>query len=381
MPAKIRLICLGLIVFGLSLFWLNRIKPIRQIIASNMAYPGLIAMSIDNYLDHQVQLQPYHPYEVFGWATNPAIVDPAPPFKYLNYQRAVENLRDATEVGDKTLVFSSWQTLDMVLSGSDPNYLYTADDLASFGINMLAYNAEGLMTPQEELDNILNPDPTQNAVVKFINIANIYNFSVIWGSYRNLADQLSDDLWLMFINSGLDSTGLQEQKFIETACAQERIIAVSNTVNRLQNLAGANPLEITVQIMPSRCIIGNEYALSNCPQENIDPADQFQHCDVFVEGISSQIQSLAIWASDSTDSANLVPLVTRLRLSQPDPSPSPNYLPGDVNHDYMIDSADIGLALRNYATDLISHPLTGYFDAEVDNYINAVDFAWIVRDW
>ena len=63
----------------------------------------------------------------------------------------------------------------------------------------------------------------------------------------------------------------------------------------------------------------------------------------------------------------------------PGVSPSPAFLAGDVNHDGLVNQTDALMIVSNYARPTSS--LTGYFDAQLDNKVNAFDFAWIKGQW
>lgn len=272
--------------------------PIVPTPTPSAGYPGPIMISASNYQSFRGELLPYRPFMVYAWATNPSIG---------LYDGEIARLAEINDAGvEEIMMFSSWRTLEEKLS--QPGH---ADYLHSIGVTKMGYNSEGGMTPQDEMNNLGSTSPATNSVVQFVNIAKTYGFEVVWGPIRRTADTVPDAAVRIMFEADLDEIGLQEQRFIEAACVNERVAAVNSTVNRYQGQAGAHPFQVTVQIMPSRCVVGDNYARQNCPAENITYA--YQHCGQFVDEIEPIIDSLAMWASGSSDRAQLVNFIRSLR--------------------------------------------------------------------
>ncbi len=148
-------------------------------------------------------------------------------------------------------------------------------------------------------------------MARFAAIAEEHEFQVIWGPIRVTADAVSDAAITTMFAAGLDGVGLQEQQFIENACVPARADAVAQTASRYREIASSvgSSAHVNVQIMPSRCLLGDDYAAAHCGAEI---QSDFDHCAAFAGEILDDIDSLAIWASGPDDRAGLAPLVAAL---------------------------------------------------------------------
>jgi hypothetical protein len=261
--------------------------------------PILIAAS--NYAYYRDQLLDHRPFMVYAWATNPALSNPN---QYDSELSILESIDD--EGVEEYIMFSSYQTLEEKLS--QPGHV---DYLRSIGLDGFGFNSEGFMTPAEEMNSLNSADPQQNAVARFAAIAEEHDFPVIWGPIRVTADAVDDPAIGTMFGAGLDGVGLQEQQFIENACVPARADAVAQTSARYRDIAsnlGASA-HVNVQLMPSRCLLGDDYAASHCGSTI---QSDFDHCADFTAEILDEVDSLAIWASGPDDRAGLVPLVAAL---------------------------------------------------------------------
>jgi hypothetical protein len=261
--------------------------------------PILIAAS--NYAYYRDQLLEYRPFMVYAWATNPALSNPN------QYESELSILESIDDDGvEEYIMFSSYQTLQEKLA--QPGHV---DYLRSIGVTGFGFNSEGFMTPAAEMDSLNSADPQTNAVARFAAIAEEHDFQVIWGPIRVTADAVGDPAIGAMFGAGVDGVGLQEQQFIENACVPARAEAVAETATRYREIAAnqGTSAHVNVQIMPSRCLLGDDYAAAQCGT-NIQ--SDFDHCADFVGEILDDVDSLAIWASGPDDRAGLVPLIAAL---------------------------------------------------------------------
>jgi len=261
--------------------------------------PIMIAAS--NYAYYRDQLLAYRPFMVYAWATDPALSNPN------QYDNELDILASIDDDGvEEYIMFSSYQTLEQKLA--QPGH---ADYLRSIGVTGLGFNSEGFMTPAEEMNSLDSADPQTNAVARFAAIAEENGFTVLWGPIRATADAVGDPAIGAMFGAGLDGVGLQEQRYIESACVPARANAVAQTAARYRQIASGAGVSahVNVQIMPSRCLTGDNYAASQCG--TTIQAD-FDHCADFVGEILDDADSLAIWASGPDDRADLVPLIAAL---------------------------------------------------------------------
>jgi len=249
-----------------------------------------IMFAAGHYLTYAAQLAGLGPFIVYGWAADPSIN---------MYAQQVQVLAQITDPGvTKMLMFSSLKTAQTKLA--DPGH---ASYLKSIGVSALGYNTEGDKTPASEMQDLAQ------AVSQFASLAQGHGLDAIWGPIRATADQTSDAAYSQMIAAGLDGVGLQEQKWIESACVPQRESAVKQISARLKQLAKGQPFQVQVQIMPSRCLNGDSYAQKSCGSSG----PKFHHCQTFGDAIAPAVDSLAIWASSPGDNADLVPLIKALR--------------------------------------------------------------------
>lgn len=164
--------------------------------------------------------------------------------------------------------------------------------LRDLGVTTLTYNPEGAHTPAQEFGHRFDASEA-NPIVQFARLAQEYGFRAVWAPLRTDADRIGDGALMLIYASGLDGLALQEQRFIENACVDTRLDAVEATLRRHEQIAGRS-LELTVQIMSSRCAAGDALMVSCGEGANIY---QYQHCDMFVEGLvdHSMLDVLSIW--------------------------------------------------------------------------------------
>ena len=177
------------------------------------------------------------------------------------------------------------------------------------GVTIIGFNTEGMMTPSDELSATQSTESSRNSVVRFVEIAAAEGFDAIWGPIRNVSESVPDGAIEVMIDAGLLGVGLQEQRFIEASCVEDRVAAVEATAARYRAIAGARPFHVNVQVMPSRCLMGDSYAQSRCGTSG----GRFFHCEDFTHGIEPSIDSHAIWASSPGDVGDLVELVAAMR--------------------------------------------------------------------
>jgi hypothetical protein len=246
--------------------------------AATMQSP--ISISVDNYQAYQAELAPYAPFSVYGWCTDPYLAQ-----RPGNYQAQLDKLAAVSNV-DKAIIFSSLATLQAKIG--DAPYWH------SIGVTRLMYNTEGELTPAAEMATLNSPDPNVNAVALFAAAASGAGFSSSWGPIRNAADGVSDNAIKAMMSEGLGGIGLQEQKFIEIACAADRLNAVKATIIRYRRLAAGRPFTYSVQIMAGRCLSGDTYAKANCSHEKC--TKDYDHCRTFLNAIRPAISEVGIFA-------------------------------------------------------------------------------------
>lgn len=252
------------------------------------AQPVMIAAG--HYVTYRAQLLGLRPLIVYAWAADPALS------MYSKELSTLGSIKD-TQV-TKMVMFSSFKTLSAKLGATGH-----VAQLKQLGVTGLGYNTEGDKTPASEMQNLAG------AVSQFAALAQKHGLQALWGPIRATVDQISDTALTQMINAGLDGVGLQEQKWIEAACPQQRVTAVKATSARLKKLAGGKPFDVQVQIMPSRCINGDAYGKQHCGGSG----KTFAHCVTFSDQIKPAVDSMAIWASGPQDNSQLVPLIKALR--------------------------------------------------------------------
>jgi hypothetical protein len=249
-----------------------------------------IMFAVGHYQKIKGQLVGLGPFIVYGWGADPALG---------MYGQQVQQLAQIHDPGvQKMMMFSSVKTAQAKLSDAG-----NVAQLKGAGVTGLGYNSEGDKTPASELQNL-----TQ-AVVQFAQLAQQHGFQAIWGPIRSTAEKMSNAAYSQMISAGLDGIGLQEQKFIESSCVAQRSGAVKALSARLKPLSSAASFQVQVQIMPSRCLNGDSYAVKQCGTSG----PKFHHCQAFGDQIAPFVDSLAIWASSPSDNAELVPLIHALR--------------------------------------------------------------------
>lgn len=269
-------------------------------------YPIMIAAG--NYTDsaYHAGLMPHRPYIAYAWCSDPALDNP-----WDVYTTEIATLQGIQETQvEKMVMFSSNVTLNEKLS--DPTHVQA---LLAMGVTTIGYNSEGGLTPQGELDNLGSTDPSVNSVARFAAYAASQGFRTIWGPIRVTADNVSDPAISVMFGAGLGGVALQEQQFINHSCVADRAAAVQSTATRYRTLAaqaGAPPIHVTVQVMPSTCLEGDVYAQNNSATCGLLPSTRFAQCDAFVGAIAGDVESIAIWAM-GPDRDDLIELVTVLR--------------------------------------------------------------------
>jgi len=282
--------------------------PDAAVDAAVDAGPFPIMLAAGNYADSQYHagLLPYRPYFVYAWCSDPALSNPGD--VYAQEISTLEGIQD-TQV-EKMVMFSSNVTLNEKLS--DPTHVQA---LLTMGVTTIGYNSEGGLTPQAEMDDLGSTDPGVNSVARFAAFAAARGFRTIWGPIRVTADNVSDAAISVMFDAGLGGVALQEQQFINHSCVADRAAAVQTTATRYRTLAaqaGASPIHVTVQVMPSTCLEGDTYAQNNSATCGTLPSTRFAQCDAFVDAIAADVDSIAIWAM-GTDRDDLIELVTVLR--------------------------------------------------------------------
>ena len=249
-----------------------------------------------NYVQLQDELADLGPFVVYGWASDPA---------FAGYDQQLDLLGqiDADDV-TKIVMLSSWTTLESVLTPDGVAALQAA------GVEGFGYNTEGMMTPPAQMQAL--DDPTDaNPVAIFATLAAAEGFWTVWGPIRFTADAVSDAAISAMIAGGVRGVALQEQQFIESACVPERVAAVEATAERYRALAADPDFEVHVQVMPSRCSNGDDFAVAQCGMSpNHAP---FAHCEASSADIAPTIDAMAIWASAPFDVDDLAPLTATLR--------------------------------------------------------------------
>lgn len=249
-----------------------------------------IMLAAGHYLTYKAQLAGLGPFIVYGWAADPALG---------MYTQQLQVLAQITDPGvTKMLMFSSLATVQSKLA--EPGH---ASYLKSIGVSALGYNTEGDKTPAGEMQSLAQ------SVSQLAALAQSNGLEAIWGPIRATAEQTPDAAYSQMIAAGLDGIGLQEQKWIESACVPQRESAVKQLSARLKQLAQGQTFDVQVQIMPSRCVSGDSYAQQSCGTSG----PKFHHCQAFADKIAPAVDSLAIWASSPADNADLVALIQALR--------------------------------------------------------------------
>jgi len=262
--------------------------PVDAAPPPSTAKPIMIAAG--HYLTYKSQLGGLGPFIVYGWAADPSLG---------MYTQQLQVLAQISDPGvTKMVMFSSLKTAQSKLA--DPSHV---SYLKSIGVGGLGYNTEGDKTPASEMQSLAQ------SVSQLAALAQSHGLDLIWGPIRVTADQTSDAAYGQMITAGLDGVGLQEQKWIESACVPQRGGAVKQLSSRLKQLAQGKAFQVQVQIMPSRCLSGDSYAQASCGSSG----PKFHHCQAFADAIAPAVDSLAIWASSAADNAELVPLIKALR--------------------------------------------------------------------
>lgn len=177
---------------------------------------------------------------------------------------------------EKMLMVTSYEEVERLMQ--------RADELKAAGVTTVGLNTENGagMTPANEMQTLTNPDPNVNIVARVARLAKQNGFKVMWGPIRNMVDRVSDDVIRTVMEAGVDGVALQEQKFIETQPAGQRLAAVEQTRERYLRLArevGIENFDIDVQIMHQRC-------------------PDLQNCVAFVQGLEAMpVNSIAIWSN------------------------------------------------------------------------------------
>jgi len=185
------------------------------------------------------------------------------------------------------------------------------DDLRNAGITTISYNPEGGHTPSSEFSKRFD-DTDSNPIVQFAQWGERNGFKTLWAPLRADADSTSDNTLRRIYLSGIDTLGLQEQRFIEKSCPSDRYNAVRNTVNRHKNLAGKD-IGTAVQIMAVRCQTAESL---NCSESY---NSSYGHCDKFVDLIANTVDTIAIWPS--TGDLDLIKVLREgSGVIQPDPT-------------------------------------------------------------
>lgn len=252
-----------------------------------------------NYVDLQDQLQDLGPFVVYGWATDPA---------FAGYESQLQLLAqiDAPDV-TKIVMLSSWTTLQSVL---DPAGVAA---LTAAGVEGFGFNTEGMMTPADQMQALGDASADGNPVAIFSTLAAAEGFWTVWGPIRATADAVPDAAIAAMVEGGVRGVALQEQQFIEASCVPDRVAAVEATAARYRDIAGDPAFEVHVQVMPSRCENGDDFAVAQCGMAPGAPA--FAHCSDFAAQIRPTVDAMAIWASAPPDVQQLVPLTTSLQAA------------------------------------------------------------------
>jgi hypothetical protein len=248
-------------------------------VSEGIAFGGPIQINSSNYVAHHSTYQ----------ASAPFIVR-APVLQADRFTRGLDEISRirtyGEDISDYRIGFGSVQVLEGLLSETE------AQRLRDMGVTTLTYNPEGGHTPAAEFDRRFDASES-NPIVQFARLAHAYGFRAVWAPLRADADRTGDDALALIYAGGVDGLALQEQRFIESACVDTRLDAVQATVRRHERIAGRS-LEVTVQIMSNRCATGDGL-MTSCGEGT--PAYPFQHCDLFVDGLSdrSLADVLSIW--------------------------------------------------------------------------------------
>lgn len=259
-----------------------------------------IMISASNYAALRTDLRGLGPFLTYAWATDPALRDSS---RYSKELHLLQNIEEPS-VGEM-VVFSSHVTLASKLA--EPRHVQR---LKALGVKHLGYNSEGSMTPGDEMQGLESGSRQTNPVARFADLAESQGFTTVWGPIRATLDTLSDESVAAMAAAGLDGIVIQEQKYIEHACIEDRAAAIRQTAGRYRHIAGP-AMRVYVQIMPGRCLNGDRYAARHC---GTTPA-RFGHCAGLLAALAGDVDGYAIWASGPDDRTALVELITTLRLA------------------------------------------------------------------
>lgn len=262
-----------------------------------------------------------------------------------NVYSQLENAKNAggSEIVDLTLGIGSISFL---------NQLDTAR-LRNIGVTTISYNPEGGHTPSDEF-NQRRVDSDSNPIVQFGRWGEQNSFNTVWAPLRGDSDSTPDSVIQRIYDAGIDGLGLQEQRFIETACPNDRYNKVKNTIEKHERLAGKN-LFVSVQIMAIRCQTAEQLSCSE------SYSSSYGHCDTFVDLIAGLVDTIGFWPS--TGDLDIIPIL-RSGSALPTDTPTPSSSPvlGDANNDGKVDELDYTIWLNNYNTQTNNGPFDGDFD-------------------
>jgi hypothetical protein len=266
-------------------------------------------MEVQNYVDHSEELTGLGPFHLYGWAAGAREGD---------FMQKVEQLGSVSspDVTKKVLMFSSYETLSEKLDAGEGTP-YRPEDLKALGIEGVFYNSERGLTPPEEMEHLLSPDPEENSVAIFVRIAKRHGFEAGWGPIAFTAYTAPESALDVMFAAGLDRIGIQEQKMIDDSCVQERVTAIREAKATYERVAG-HSVAVGTQVMPGYqysegCYPGDAYAQQNCPGETI--GFTYAHCNLFATTLESEglVESIGIWASVPKERAQIPSLVRALR--------------------------------------------------------------------
>ena len=269
-----------------------------------------IMIEVQNYLDYRTELISLGPFWVYGWAADAQIGG------FEDKLAALQALADDPNVTKRAVMFSSYDSFAARV------------DRIPMGIGVF-YNSEPGLSA--DYSDIFLEDEN-NSVVKFAALAKANGLEAQWGPLtRNLDthtnDGVSDTAISLMFQAGLDGVGWQAQQLIDDACVEDIVHgpfqvggqgadSIEEVYNRLRRLS-ERELLFGVQVMPGYahsegCYPGDSYAEANC---GTDIEYTYQHCHDFVAELtqSNLVDSVSIWASQTQERAQLVPLVEALR--------------------------------------------------------------------
>ena len=251
------------------------------------------------------------PFYLYGWCADAQISG------FDGKVSALLNAGQDAAVVKTAIMFSSYTNLAAKI------------DQIPDGIDGVFYNSE----PSLSVDyNDIFLEGESNSVVKFARLAESHGLESHWGPMRrnfepSVGDHVSETAIALMFEAGLDGIGLQEQQQIDDICVQNivygpnqiggrNVESISEVVSRLQTLTDRD-FEVDVQVMPGYqytegCYPGDAYAEANCGT-HIDHT--YRHCENFALELEQAglVDSLALWASQPTERAQLVPLIETLR--------------------------------------------------------------------